>query len=266
MDSQGIYPHHTDSIRNVAAHFRRVPEVVALLLGGSIAHGFAAATSDVDVMILVSDDYYDARSRRAELTFFNRELCTYPEGYVDGKYMRVGFLGQVAEKGSEPARFAFQDARVLFSRIDTLDEVLREIVRYPSAGRTERMRRFRAQLDAWQWYAHEALRLNNRHLLSVALGKLVLFGGRLVLAHNEVLYPYHKWFLEVLGRVEEKPVDLFDRIRNLHDDPSNMTVDAFYEAVRAFRDWPSPATGWGNQFMIDNELNWLDGSPPVDDL
>ena len=260
------YSHHTESIRNVAAYFQRLPEVAALLLGGSIAHGFAGESSDVDVMILVSDDHYAERFRNGELTFFNRELCTYPEGFVDGKFMRVGFLDQVAEKGSEPARFAFLDARVLFSRLDRLDATLREIVRYPSAGRTERMRRFRAQLDAWHWYSHEALKRNNRYLLSVALGRLVLFGGRLILAHNEVLYPYHKWFLEVLGRVEDKPAGLFDLIAGLHDDPSGATVDAFYETVRDFADWPAPATGWGNQFMLDSELNWLNGSTPVDDL
>jgi hypothetical protein len=258
-------PHHEESIRNTVDYFRQLPEVEALLLGGSIAHGLAGPASDVDVMILVSDEHHAERRRTGRLTFFNRELCTYPEGFVDGKYVRMAFLEQVAERGSEPARFAFQDARVLFSQVDGLERVLADIVRYPSGDKVDRMRRFHAQLDAWLWYSNEALRLDNRHLLSVSLGRLVLFGGRLILAHNEVLYPYHKWFLEVLKGVEERPPDLLDRIRELHEEPSPETVAAFYETVRDFRDWPKQAV-WADQFILDSELNWLTGPAPIDDL
>jgi nucleotidyltransferase-like protein len=261
-----MHAHHEESIANVDAHFRRQPEVEALLLGGSIAHGFASPASDVDVMIVVSDAHHADRHRRGDLNFFSREPCTYPDGYVDGKYISPAFLRRVAESGSEPARFAFQDARVLFSRIDSLDQMLHEITRYPAEGRIDRMRRFRAQLDAWNWYTGEALRLNNRYLLSVSLGRLVLFAGRLILAHNKVLYPYHKWFLEVLSRVEDKPTDLLDRIHMLYDDPSTGSATALYECVKDFQDWPEPATTWSAQFMLDSELTWLTGSTPVDDL
>ena len=115
-------------------------------------------------------------------------------------------MRQVAERGSEPARFAFQDARILFSRVAGLEALLRAIARYPAAGKEARMRRFYAQFEAWHWYAHEALRLDNRYLLGAAISKMVLFGGRLILTHNDRLYPYHKWFLKQLeqrtGRAE----------------------------------------------------------------
>lgn len=115
---------------------------------------------------------------------------------------------QVAERGSEPARFAFQDARVLFTRIPDLDSLVRAAARYPVESKTERMRRFRAQLDAWHWYAHEALRHTNHYLLTLSLSK----------------------------------------------PPEPARPD------------PQPPTGWGAQFMLDNELNWLSSAPPVDDL
>ena len=258
--------HHEESIRNTVDYFERLPEVEALLLGGSIAHGLARPDSDVDVLILVSDERHAELARAEDLMFFNRELCAYPDGYVDGKYLRRAFLEQVAERGSEPARFAFQDARVLFSRVGGLDRLLARIVRYPVEGRTERMRRFYAQLEAWYWYSTEALRLENRYLLTVSLGKLVLFGGRLILAHNEILYPYHKWFIDILKNAEDRPADLLDRIQKLHDEPSRQSITEFYETIRDFRDWPRPATVWSNQFHLDSELNWLTGPTPIDDL
>jgi predicted nucleotidyltransferase len=261
-----MLPHHEESIRNAVAYFERLSEVEALLLGGSIAHGLAQPESDVDVLILVSEEHYAERSRNEELMFFSRELSTYPGGYVDGKYVRTAFLEEVAERGSEPARFAFQDAWVLFSRVDGLDRLLSRVVRYPAEGRAERMRRFYAQTEAWYWYSTEALRLENRHLLAVSLGKLVLFCGRLILAHNELLYPYHKWFLEVLKGAEVRPANLFDLIQEMYSEPTRESITAFYETVRDFRDWPKPATIWSNQFHLDSELNWLNGSTPIDDL
>jgi predicted nucleotidyltransferase len=260
-----VHPQHLESIRQVVEHFQKEPEVQALSLGGSLAHGLAGPDSDVDVMILVSDGEYEKRLRAGQLTFFDRQLCTYEGGYVDGKYVGPGFLERVAASGSEPARFAFQDARVLFSRIDGLETRLQAITRYPSEGKRERMSRFYAQLEAWQWYAHEALKRNNHYLLGTSIARLTLVVGRLILAHNELLYPYHKWFLAVLERAEDKPETLMACIRRLHEAATPGSVTAFYETVTRFQDWPKPASGWSSQFMIDSELNWLDGRVSIDD-
>ena len=146
-----VYAHHAETIARVAEHFQKEDEVEALLLGGSVAHGFARPDSDIDVLIIVSDQRHAARSRLSQLHFYSSELCAYPEGYVDGKYVAAGFLHEIAERGSEPARFAFQDARVLFSRLAGLEETLLMITRYPVEAKAERLRRFAAQLEAWHW-------------------------------------------------------------------------------------------------------------------
>ena len=261
-----LYRHHEESIDNVIEYFKKEPEVQALLLGGSIAHGFAAPASDVDVMMLVSDQHFEERLSQGRLTFYNKELCTYAEGYVDGKYLSASHLKRVAEKGSEPARFAFQDARVLFSRGESLDQQLRSIARYPVEGKAERLRRFYAQFEAWNWYASEGLRLGNRYLLGLAVSKLVLFGGRLILTHNEILYPYHKWFLRVLEGAKDKPPALLQSIENLYQGASTENVRQYYELVKNFRDWGMMPTTWPAQFMLDSELNWQTGATPIDDL
>ena len=54
----------------------------------------------------------------------------------------------------------------------------------------------------------EAIKRNDKYLLTRAVGDLVLYGGRLILAHNEVLYPYHKFLMTELERAPEKPDDL----------------------------------------------------------
>jgi len=261
-----MYSHHQESLAKVAEYFESDAEVQALLLGGSVAHGFEGPASDIDVMIVVPDEAYEARRKEGRIHFFSTDLCTYERGYVDGKYLGESFLAQAAASGSEPARFAFKDARVLFSRIEGLEETLQRIARYPVEEKVDRIRRFHAQFEAWNWYAGEALRLNDGYLLGVSISKLVLFGGRLILAHNELLYPYHKWFIKVLERAADKPGDLLTRIRSLYENPSSENVRLFYETVKGYREWERSDLGWPGQFMADSELNWLDGTTPVDDL
>jgi len=81
-----------------------------------------------------------------------------------------------------------------------------------------------------------------------------------------MLYPYHKWFLKVLERAGEKPSDLMACIHALSELPSAEHIEAFYEKVKTFQPWIGNPNGWGAQFMLDSELNWMEGRTPVDDL
>ena len=261
-----MHPHHAQSIQNVKEYFERDPEVLALLLGGSIAHGFETPTSDVDILIVVSNEDHKRRLAADEVHFFNRDLCTYEGGYVDGKYTSMNFIEQVKEKGSEPARFAFAGSQILCSRIDGLEEALRQVMKYPCAEKAARIKRFYAQFEAWHWYCQESLRLKNQYLLGTSVSKFILFSGRLILAHNELLYPYHKWFLRVLDEAKEKPDGLLESIHQLNAAATIENVETLYETVKAFRDWGQNPHTWPVQFMLDSELNWMDGKTPVDDL
>jgi predicted nucleotidyltransferase len=261
-----MLPHHSQSIQNVKEYFQRDPEIQALLLSGSIAHGFQSPGSDVDIMIFVSEEDYQKRFQTGQIHFFNRDLCTYEGGYVDGKYLSLDFVKQVLEKGSDPARFAFEGGRILISRVDGLAEGICRIAEYPIAEKSERIKRFYAQFEAWHWYCGEALAKGNQYLLGTSVSKLILFGGRLILTHNEMLYPYHKWFLRVLEGAKEKPSDLMACLQALTDAPTAENVEAFYESVKTFQPWSDTPYSWPAQFMLDSELNWMDGRTPVDDL
>ena len=261
-----MHPHHIESIQRVTDYFQRDPEVLALLLGGSIAHGFETASSDVDIMIFISDEDYQKRFEQNQIHFFNRELTTYEGGYVDGKYSTQSFVEQVAEKGSEPARYAFAGAQILFNKINGFEEIVRKAAQYPAADKAAHIQRFYAQFEAWHWYCGEALRLKNQYLLGTSVSKYILFSGRLILAYNELLYPYHKWFLKVLDQAKEKPANLLEIIHRLNDSPTTENIEAMYEMIKSFHPWIEADFNWPTQFMLDSELNWMDAKTPVDDL
>lgn len=261
-----MHPHHSQTIQRVREYFQHDPEVLALLLSGSIAHGFESPTSDVDIMIFISEEDYQKRFQTGQLTFFNTDLSTYEGGYIDGKYISLNFIKQVLEKGSDPARYAFEGSQVLFSNVEGFEKDICKIAEYPIAEKAERIKRFHAQLEAWHWYCGEALKRGNQYLLGTAVSKLILFGGRLILTHNEMLYPYHKWFLQELERAKDKPSDLMVTIQALVESPATETIETFYQKIKTFQPWNENPYGWGAQFMLDSELNWLDGRTPVDDL
>ena len=76
------------------------------------------------------------------------------------------------------------------------------------------------------------------------------------MAFNEVLYPYHKWFLKVLEGVEHKPTEFIVRIHSLLKDNSESNIRGFYECVKSFSNWNEANVNWPNLFIIDSELNW----------
>lgn len=261
-----LLPHHAETLERTVAHFQADAGLIGLVLGGSLSHGFASSESDVDILLVVSDEEFGARLREGRTCFFSSELATYPGGYVDGKYICPGFVETVATRGSEPARYAFQDARVLFSKDASLSAALARAGRYPVETKADRILRFQAQFEAWHWYSSEAFKRGDLPLLRTALSKLTLFGGRILLAHNELLYPFHKWFMRVLEAAPDKPAATIPLIHKLAAEPTRADLDEFARTIREFRAWQMNQATWPPQFMQDTELAWLSSAAAIDEI
>ena len=175
------------------------------MVAGSLTKGFGLADSDVDGFVIVTDEAFDRRRASGELTFFSTEFCDYEGGYVDAKYVDRAFLEAVVERGSEAARSAFLGAIVAWSTDPSIDALVHAAATYPEAGVEQRMARFLAQAQAAQWYVGEAAKRDDPYLAGWAASRLALFACRLVLAHNRVLYPYHKWLLRTVAEVPDRP-------------------------------------------------------------
>ncbi len=264
-----LWPHQRTTIDRVHAHFAADPTVVALLLTGSIAHGFATAASDVDIVIVVGPDEWERRRAATALTYLNHDLATYAGGYVDGKFVSLPFLRDVAERGGDATRWGYEGARVLFTRDPELPAVLSDVVSFPTALRSERRARFVAQLLAWRWYGEQGVDKGDPYLTTMARARVALFACRIVLNQNDMLYPFHKWLLRVTGQAPRRPADVVDRVRALlAGDAPWAQVDAFVDDLLAFYevDRAEAECTWGAHFLRDTEVSWLAGPPAVDDL
>lgn len=140
--------HHIKGIEDFLARYTKDQTIQGILLAGSLAHGFAKADSDIDICLIVTQNEFAKRKMANTLAFSLWDICTYENGYVDCKVVDLDFLKMVAERGSDPARYAFKDNKILFSKIDNLQTLLDKIATYPTDQKDERNKRFASQILA----------------------------------------------------------------------------------------------------------------------
>jgi hypothetical protein len=261
-----LEPHHRSAIEAFVATYGAREEFIALLLVGSLAHGFATPSSDVDVILVATEEEYERRVRDRRLAFVEFDVCPYPGVYVDGKVTARSMLQRIAESGSDPARYAFKGAEVLASRDGDLRALLARVTRFPSEQRAIREHRFLCQVLAWTWYMGQAEGRRDAYLTLVATQRLALFACRVVLNRNEVLFPYHKWLRTETLRAPLQPEGFAADLQALLDRPSLATAQRVKDGVLAFVGRVGQEPDWPTQFMFDSELNWLHHEAPVDDL
>ena len=249
-----MFKHHQDSINNVIKKMKENDNVLALIIAGSIAHGFATEDSDVDIMIVVSQEEYERRCRDNEALYWEQESCTYEKDYVDGKYISTDFIKDVIRHGGEPARYAFRDSYIAYSKIPELESLMTEAAQYPKEYKEARMKWFYSQVHEWNWFFSEGINKKNAYLVNTAVCNIVLNGGRAILAYNELLYPYHKWFLKILEGAEDKPENLMKLIDTVLETKSPEAVASFVAAIDEFTDWGIPGSEWPKCNISDSEL------------
>ena len=253
-----IYPHQQKAIDYITEKFHSDPQAGALLISGSISHGFNDELSDVDINIIVSDDVYSEKSKARAITYWESAEAFYGGGYFDGKFVTLSYLSQVAEHGNEPTRFALHDSQIAFDRTGQVAEYIQKIGAYKSGSAQKNAIRFLSQFEAWKWYCGEALRKNDQYLLDLSVSKLILFSGRLILMENKMFFPYHKWFMRALERAEHKPAALMACIQNLLHDKSPDNITRLYDTVKEYKDWSGGiAYNWPSNFVYDTETVWM---------
>lgn len=260
-----MLPHHERAIRRLVEHFEQDDECLAVIVGGSIAKGLEREDSDVDLMLLVPDEVYDRQWERGQMFYLTGEFCDYPGGYIDGKYVNRAYLEAAAERGNEVTRAAFKGAFVAHAKVDGVDALIERIPAYQPEERADKIAAFFAQFQAATWYATEGLKRNDRYLLSRSLAEMVLYACRLILEHNEILYPYHKHLMAAVAAADDKPDGLVEMIDALLDSPSGERIGELYRTIVGFRPWNETGETWQTRYMKDTELAWMEGREYIGD-
>jgi len=264
--SISIAAQHQRAITRLVEAYEDDQRFVALIIGGSVAKGYARPDSDVDFMIVANEEEFARRDAADDLFINRRDLCDYEGGFVDGKVIDLAYLRDVAAFGNEPSRAAFQGAFMAFCHCREVEDILPTIPVYPEQGHDRRIKAFYSMAFIQNWLMGEAARHANPYTTLRAASQLALYAGRLILAHNRVLYPYHKWLTRALEEAPEKPAGFMTALATLSTAPSAETAGRLFDGLRRFRDWgvqDIEAYAW---FMREVEWGWRDGAAALEDL
>ncbi|MFW9942522.1 MAG: nucleotidyltransferase domain-containing protein [Candidatus Thorarchaeota archaeon] len=257
--------HHKESIDKLVESIQQDERFLALIIGGSVAKGMEREDSDIDVILVATNEEFKKRKKSNMFLYYTKDFCDYPGGYIDGKVVDLQFLRTVAERGSEPARDAFRDAWIAYSEIPELEDIFNKIPVFQKKEKLKKIQKFYAQFECANWIIQEAEKRNDDYLLTRGITDLILFGGRLILEHNEILYPFHKLFMQTLEKAPDKPENLIFLINTLLNDRNSKNAQALYNTIKGFRKWEI-SEFWAIRFMLDTEWAWINGKPYVGDL
>ena len=251
------------AIHYISEKFRQDENILAFLVSGSIAHGFHTEFSDIDFNAVITSEYYEKRYAENNLCYYEDGSQFYKGCYFDGVYITLDYLSLAVKQGNEPTRFALHDAMLMFDKSGKVADLLEKIGEHH--GGIENAMRFLAQYETANWLCGEGFAKKNLYLIDLAVQRLILFGGRLILNHNKVLYPHNKWFLKVLETVEKKPDGLMDSINMLLKNKSQENVSKLYQMIKNYNSWTEGrAVDWGSYNLKDVNLRWMDGDVFID--
>jgi hypothetical protein len=260
-----MYEHHARGIDRLVTTYRDDPRFEALLIGGSIAKGRAREDSDIDVLFLATEEEFQRRLATHDIAFYDADIADHPGCYVEGRILSRQFLLDAIARGSEPTRAAFQGAIIAYSRIDDLDALLIQVVQYPEHERREKLGAFYSQVVVLNWFMQEADKRGDLFLASWSASEMVLYGARLVLAHNRILYPYTKWLMYDVDHAPERPASFRELADQLIRNPTGAVAQAFLGMMREFQDWGVSDENVVGRFALTNEWQWREHRPALQD-
>lgn len=229
-----MYQHHQESLDNMIQYFKEKEGVIALIFGGSVAKGTERPDSDLDAVVIVTEELYLKQKKEKHLVEVIEGHCTYEGGYFDVKYKTKDFLKLAAAYGSEPTRASFDKAKVLFSSDPEIEELLAAIHAFPLAQREEKRRVLYANVWLNQNYFMWCLPKKGRYMQFHVVSELVYSIYRLILEENEVLFPCSRRLEEYVELCEHKPAQILELAEAFMDHTDHETCKAF---VQAFLDW-----------------------------
>ena len=250
--------HHKKAIEKAKTRLlSENPDLLAIIVGGSIAKGIEREDSDVDLIVVITDEEYRARLSENRLSFlWGGDFCDYAGGYVEGRFLARSFIEEASRRGSEPTRYSFTGTYPVYCVDSEIAKWLPLIPVYPEDRRHEKIASFLAQMQLNRgFFWSEGKRRGDRYLQMRAATEIVLFGCRLILAHNRILFACQKRLVEQTLAAPETPDCIEDKINNLLADMTDEAKEDFCQTIENFADWGK--TDYHSRFQIDVEMSWF---------
>ncbi len=226
-----MYRHHAESIERLKEYFMPMKGLVALILDGSVPKGNARVDSDIDAIVVVTEERYRALAQENRLAEVIGGHCTYEGGYFDVKYKTKEILRRAAVHASEPTRNAYVKARKLYSVDDEIPRLVEAIAAYPEHEFAEKVRCFNANLQLNRGYFLHCVGEENTYMRAHLAQEIVYSVYRLILAENRELFPCNRRLEETVLKCARRPENILELGRNFLKE---VTVENCERFVTAF--------------------------------
>ena len=259
------YPHHREAVKELISIFREKEGVIALVFGGSVAKHMEREDSDIDAMVIVTEEFYEKKRKvNCIAECISMGDCAYPGGYFDVKYMTKDYIRDAAEKGSEPTSNSFIGSHVLFSADEEVTELVSRIPVFQKQEFEEKMLSFFSNLQLNYNYFWKACRPEGYMKLKVA-SEIVYSLYRMVLQENEILFPCNRRLEQFVKLAPDQPEHLVEYCeefcRTLEDDPLDKALEA-WKAWTHYQ-YPTDSAVCQSRYCDDFEQWWRVPRPLV---
>lgn len=257
-----MYEHHRQAIENLADYFSGQPAVLGVVLGGSVAKGLERPDSDIDAMVVVTDERYEElkAQRRTVETIFG--YCGYEGRCFDVKYMTKEYLAAAADHGSEPTRNSFLCSRCVLVNDPDIPDLVARIPVFQKQEKEEKQAAFFAILSLskdyyWQYRDDDPL------IKARTVSDIAFFTLRMLMQDREVLFPCAKSMYTYIRRMENVPEHVLDNCTAFLENPTDETMKTFVGQVMdsiAYQP-PEDYSLILSRFALDNEQWWYKHRP-----
>lgn len=222
-----MYKHHEQSIKNMEKHFRE-HNAIALFLVGSVAKGTEREDSDLDGIVILSEEEYAEKEKHAATTETINGLCTYEGGYFDIKYMTKQYLKDLAEKGSEPARNGFTKAKILFCNDAEIEDILPRIPIFQKSEKEEKLLSFYSNFWLNYHYFLKSCAIDG-YMKMHTISEIIYSIYRMILQENEILFDCNRRLEQQVEATSDHTVELVRLGRILEVSQSISDADRFVD-------------------------------------
>ena len=222
-----MHKHHEQSIENMKEYYRK-HGALALILTGSVAKGTERADSDLDGVVILSEEEYAEKDKKNTTTETIDGLCTYEGGYFDIKYMTKQYLMDLAEMGSEPARNGFAKAKILFCNDAEIEDILPLIPIFQKAEKKEKLLSFYSDFWLNYYYFLESCPIDG-YMKMNAIVEIIYSIYRMILQENEILFDCNRRLEQQVESVSEKTAELVKLGRKLEISQNIQDADRFVD-------------------------------------
>lgn len=259
-----MYPHHIQSAQKLRQYFEGQEGVIAVVLDGSTVKGNARPDSDIDAIIVVTEEKYAELAAQNRLAEVIPGHCTYEGGYFDIKYKTKAILRRAAEHASEPTRNAYVKAQVLCTTDAEIPALVAAIERYPEHTVADKIRCFCANLQLNRGYFLNIVPEDNSYMRAHLAQEIVYSVYRLILIENRALFPCNRRLEETVRACKKRPDNILELGRAFLQEITVERCEAFVQAFWKQSDLPlnDDVSESCSQYVKYYEDWWLEQNPP----